>query len=233
MVDETKPPSTFVINNLIRFLGFLLIFALLLFGSAGTFAYWQVWTFLIAFGLAVAIFMLYGIRRDPNLLLERSRKARNVKHWDAVILNIYTVFLVSLMILAPLDGGRFHWSKVPLWVNLLGLGLMIPSFGLLMWVTATNTYLSRYVRIQDDRGHKVITSGPYHFVRHPMYASNILFFPSIPLLLGSWWAMIPAFMIMGLFTLRTYLEDQTLQVELPGYKEYAQKIRYRLVPGIW
>ena len=110
---------------------------------------------------------------------------------------------------------------------------MIPSFGLLMWVTATNTYLSRYVRIQDDRGHKVITSGPYHFVRHPMYASNILFFPSIPLLLGSWWAMIPAFMIMGLFTLRTYLEDQTLQVELPGYKEYAQKIRYRLVPGIW
>ena len=117
MVDETKPPSTFVINNLIRFLGFLLIFALLLFGSAGTFAYWQVWTFLIAFGLAVAIFMLYGIRRDPNLLLERSRKARNVKHWDAVILNIYTVFLVSLMILAPLDGGRFHWSKVPLWVN--------------------------------------------------------------------------------------------------------------------
>jgi protein-S-isoprenylcysteine O-methyltransferase Ste14 len=122
---------------------------------------------------------------------------------------------------------------VPLWVNLLGLSLMIPSFGLLLWVTATNTYLSRYVRIQDDRGHKVIASGPYHFVRHPMYASNILFFPSIPLLLGSWWALIPAGIIIGLFTLRTYLEDQTLQAELPNYKEYAQKTRNRLLPGVW
>jgi protein-S-isoprenylcysteine O-methyltransferase Ste14 len=177
--------------------------------------------------------MAYGMLRDPNMLKERSQKAKNVKHWDTVILNIYTVFLVIMVVLAPLDGGRFHWSHVSVCVNMLGLGLMIPSFALLMWVTVTNTYLSRYVRIQDDRGHLVVTSGPYRFVRHPMYASNILFFPSIPLLLGSWWALIPAVIIMGLFTLRTYLEDKTLQAELPGYKEYAMKTRYRMVPGIW
>jgi protein-S-isoprenylcysteine O-methyltransferase Ste14 len=149
-----------------------------------------------------------------------------------VILNIYTVFLVIMVVLAPLDGRRFHWSHMPQWINLLGFGLMIPSFALLMWVTITNTYLSRYVRIQDDCGHQVVTTGPYRFVRHPMYASNILFFPSIPLLLGSWWALIPAVAIMGLFTLRTYLEDKTLQAELPGYKAYAHKTRYRMVPGI-
>jgi protein-S-isoprenylcysteine O-methyltransferase Ste14 len=232
MESKTITPQ-YVLKNILRFAGFLVLLGIFIFVPAGTLAYWQGWVFLAAFGFAIVVFMLYGMLRDPNMLKERSQKAKNVKHWDTVILNIYTVFLVIMVVLAPLDGGRFHWSHVPLWVNLLGLGLMIPSFGLLMWVTATNTYLSRYVRIQDDRGHQVISSGPYRYVRHPMYASNILFFPSIPLLLGSWWALIPAVIIMGLFTLRTYLEDKTLQAELPGYKEYAQKTRYRMVPGIW
>jgi protein-S-isoprenylcysteine O-methyltransferase Ste14 len=232
MENNTMTPK-YVLKNIIRFAGFLVLLGIFIFVPAGTLSYWQGWVFLAAFGFALAFFMLYGMLRDPNMLKERSQKAKNVKHWDTVILNIYTVFLVIMVVLAPLDGGRFHWSHVPVWVNMLGLGLMIPSFALLMWVTVTNTYLSRYVRIQDDRGHQVVTSGPYRFVRHPMYASNILFFPSIPLLLGSWWALIPAVIIMGLFTLRTYLEDKTLQAELPGYKEYAMKTRYRMVPGIW
>ncbi len=232
MENNTMTPK-YVLKNIIRFAGFLVLLGIFIFVPAGTLSYWQGWVFLAAFGFALAFFMLYGMLRDPNMLKERSQKAKNVKHWDTVILNIYTVFLVIMVVLAPLDGGRFHWSHVPVWVNMLGLGLMIPSFALLMWVTVTNTYLSRYVRIQDDRGNQVVTSGPYRFVRHPMYASNILFFPSIPLLLGSWWALIPAVIIMGLFTLRTYLEDKTLQAELPGYKEYAMKTRYRMVPGIW
>jgi len=232
MENKTITPK-YVLKNILRFVGFLVLLGILIFLPAGTLAYWQGWVFVAAFGFAIVVFMLYGMLRDPNMLKERSQKAKNVKHWDTVILNIYTVFLVIMVVLAPLDGGRFHWSHVPLWVNLLGLGLMISSFALLLWVTVTNTYLSRYVRIQDDRGHQVVTSGPYRFVRHPMYASNILFFPSIPLLLGSWWALIPAIIIMGLFTLRTYLEDKTLHAELPGYKDYAQKTRYRMIPGIW
>jgi len=232
MENKTRTPQ-YVLKNILRFAGFLVLLGIFIFVPAGTLSYWQGWVFLAAFGFAIVVFMLYGMLRDPNMLKERSQKAKNVKHWDTVILNIYTVFLVIMVVLAPLDGGRFHWSHVPLWVNLLGLGLMIPSFGLLMWVTTTNTYLSRYVRIQDDRGHQVITSGPYRFVRHPMYASSILFFPAIPMLLGSWWALIPAVIIMGLVILRTYLEDKTLQAELPGYKEYAQKTRYRMVPGVW
>jgi protein-S-isoprenylcysteine O-methyltransferase Ste14 len=233
MEQDSKISVKYILVNAIRFLGFLLVLGLLLFLPAGTLAYWQGWVFLAGFGIAIVVFLVYGMLHDPEMLKERSHKAKNVKHWDTIILNIYTVFLVIMIVLAPLDGGRFHWSKVPYWVNLLGLGLMILSFGLLTWVTVTNTYLSRYVRIQDDRGHQVITSGPYRFVRHPMYASNILFFPSIPLLLGSWWALIPAVIIMGLFILRTYLEDKTLQAELPGYKEYAQRTRFRMIPGVW
>lgn len=231
--NAIKPSVKIWISYLVRLIGGLVIVGALIFLPAGTFAYWPGWVLLSGFGVAVTCFMVYGLLRDPNMIKERSRKASNVKKWDTIILNIYTVFLVLMVILAPLDGGRFHWSQVPFWVQMLGLALMILAFGLLFWVTITNTYLSRYVRIQDDRGHQVVTRGPYHFVRHPMYASNVFFFPAIPLLLGSWWALIPAVIIMGIFTLRTYLEDKTLQAELPGYKEYAQKTRYRLIPGVW
>ncbi len=228
-----KPTARKWLNIILRLVVFLALLALLIFLPAGTFAYWQGWVLLTGFGLVVSGFMLYGMLYDPTMLQERSHKARNVKGWDTVLLWIYTFFLLAMVVLAPLDGGRLHWSHVPFWVNLLGLGLMLPAFGLLTWVTVTNTYLSRYVRIQDDRGHQVVTSGPYRYVRHPMYASNILFFPAIPLLLGSWWALIPSGIIMLIFVIRTGLEDRTLQAELPGYKEYTQKTRYRLVPGIW
>ncbi len=221
------------LRNIVRLVGFLVILGTLLFLPAGTLAYWQGWVFFAGFSLVVIGFMLYGMIADPGMLKERSHKAKNVKSWDTILLWIYTFFLIALIVVAPLDGGRMHWSHVPLWVNLLGLGLMLLAFALLTWVTVNNTYLSRYVRIQDDRSQRVITSGPYHYVRHPMYASNILFFPSIPLLLGSWWALIPSGIIMLIFILRTHLEDRTLQAELPGYKEYAKKTRFRLVPGAW
>ena len=161
MVEENKhierPTAGIWLKNLLRLLLFLGVLALLIFLPAGTLKYWQGWVFLIAFGCVLIGFIVYGMLYDPNMLKERSHKAKNVKGWDTILLNIYTVFLVAMVILAPLDGGRFHWSQVPLWINLLGLGLMIPALALLTWVTITNTYLSRYVRIQDDRGHQVVT----------------------------------------------------------------------------
>jgi drug/metabolite transporter (DMT)-like permease len=142
MMENNTITPKYVLKNIIRFAGFLVLLGIFIFVPAGTLSYWQGWVFLAAFGFALAFFMLYGMLRDPNMPKERSQKAKNVKHWDTVILNIYTVFLVIMVVLAPLDGGRFHWSHVPVWVNMLGLGLMIPSFALLMWVTVTNTYLS-------------------------------------------------------------------------------------------
>jgi protein-S-isoprenylcysteine O-methyltransferase Ste14 len=104
---------------------------------------------------------------------------------------------------------------------------------LIWWVMATNTYLSEVVRIQEERGHRVIKDGPYQFIRHPMYFGVILAVLCVPLALGSWWSLIPAALIVILFIIRTALEDRTLQAELPEYKDYADVVRYRLFPGVW
>jgi protein-S-isoprenylcysteine O-methyltransferase Ste14 len=118
-------------------------------------------------------------------------------------------------------------------VEIVGwIGLLL-AMGLVAWVAINNAYLSAVVRIQDDRGQQVVTTGPYRYVRHPMYAADLFFFWGIPLLLGSWWALVPSLLIVVVMIIRTALEDKTLQAELPGYKEYAEKVRYRLVPGVW
>jgi protein-S-isoprenylcysteine O-methyltransferase Ste14 len=118
-------------------------------------------------------------------------------------------------------------------VQVLGLTGIILTGGLIFWAIRTNAYLGRMVRIQQDRGHRVVTGGPYRYVRHPMYVGIILLFPCMALFLGSWWAFVPAVLIGALMVIRTALEDDTLQAELTGYAEYAQRVRYRLVPGLW
>jgi protein-S-isoprenylcysteine O-methyltransferase Ste14 len=138
-----------------------------------------------------------------------------------------------MLVVAALDAGRFRWSEMPLVVQVLGVIGLIPLGLLLFWVTATNSYLSSYARIQQDRGQQVVSTGPYKYVRHPMYAAVIPFIICVALILGSWWALIPGGVIGVLFTIRTVLEDRMLQDELPGYKEYAQRVRYRLLPRVW
>jgi len=128
---------------------------------------------------------------------------------------------------------RFEWSAMPLTLHVIGAVLSIPAMIMPLWALSANAYLSTMVRIQDDRGHRVVTTGPYRYVRHPMYVGTIFFGLSIPLFLGSWWTFIPCCLIVGIFIIRTALEDQTLREELPGYAEYAQRVRYRLLPGVW
>jgi protein-S-isoprenylcysteine O-methyltransferase Ste14 len=173
------------------------------------------------------------MRNAPELLEERGKMATNVKTWDRVITSIYAVALLSLLIVAALDAGRFRWSEMPVVLQVVGAIGLIPCGIWLWWVTRTNAYLSRYARIQDDRRQQVVTTGPYRYVRHPMYASVIPFILCIALVLGSWWALVPGAIITVLFVIRTALEDRMLQAELPGYKEYAQRVRYRLLPGVW
>jgi len=134
---------------------------------------------------------------------------------------------------AGLDAGRFGWSVMPIAVQVAGYIALLFAMAVTYWAMAVNPFLSTIVRIQDDRGQYAVTSGPYRYVRHPMYAMILLMYPGIALLLGSWWALIPAAVIAIVFVIRTALEDQTLQAELPGYAEYAQRTRYRLVPGVW
>ena len=231
MKKNTQKGSTGRI--IIRSVILLVLFMILLFLPAGRLDWYGGWAFFIAFLLSVSILSLWLRMKDPELLRERQQSGENVKWWDQFILGIYSALLIVLLVLAGLDAGRFSWSTIPITLRIIGwLGLGI-AMALIWWVMATNTYLSEVVRIQEERGHRVIKDGPYQFIRHPMYFGVILAVLCVPLALGSWWSLIPAALIVILFIIRTALEDRTLQAELPEYKDYADLVRYRLFPGVW
>ena len=228
-----KPTLSQWIKRFIQIILLILIMDGILFLIAGRLDWIGAWVLSFLYFIFVLVFVVWTMRNDPGLMEERGKPAENVKPWDRVIMTIYTITLVGMLAVAALDAGRFRWSEMPLILQALGvLGLILLGL-LLLWVTATNSYLSSYARIQQDRGQQVVTTGPYKYVRHPMYAAVIPFIICIALILGSWWSLIPGCVIGVLFIIRTALEDQMLQDELPGYKEYAQRVRYRLVPGIW
>ena len=141
--------------------------------------------------------------------------------------------MVSILPVAALDDGRFRWLPMPWWVCLMGYSLLIAGMVGLTWAESVNKFFEPTVRIQTDRGHKVIDTGPYRIMRHPGYVFSFAFFLGIPLALGSLWGLIPAMLMCLMLVVRTVLEDRTLQAELPGYREYAQRVRYRLIPGVW
>jgi protein-S-isoprenylcysteine O-methyltransferase Ste14 len=231
---ETRPGAgREVIGRVLRVGGLMVILAVVMFLIAGRLDWLGGWLFIGFYLVFLLAFVIWGTLKAPDLLKERSRRAENVKGWDKVLIGIYSFLLVGLLALAALDGGRFNWSIVPLWVQLLGLVLVLTAGGLIFWALVSNTFLSSYVRIQDDRGHRVVSGGPYRYVRHPMYSGLLVFFPAVALLFGSFWALIPAGLIVVIFVIRTALEDRTLQAELPGYAEYAGRVRYRLIPGVW
>lgn len=210
------------------------LFAVVLFGSAGRLDLPMVWAYLCLFCGFLLAFGIITSRRDPDLLEERRRYKPGTKTWDRILLAIYGVLFFVTWIVAGLDAGRFHWSDtVPLGLQTASLVICAGAYGLVWWATWVNTFFSRGVRIQEDRGQRVITAGPYQYVRHPGYTGNVLAWPGTALALGSWWAMLPAAGIVLVYILRTVLEDRTLHEELEGYAEYAQRVRYRLLPGIW
>jgi len=216
-----------------RMLALLLVLAGLLFLPAGRLDWLQGWLFVFAYGAFLLVYSTWTARNDPGQMAERSRAGPNVKSWDRILLTIYSVLRVGMLVLAGLDAGRFNWAPAPPALQLLGwLGSALAA-SLIWWTASVNTFLARYVRIQEDRGQQVVTRGPYRFVRHPMYAGIIVFMLSIPLVLGSLWALVPGALICVIFVIRTALEDHTLQAELPGYTEYARRTRYRLLPGVW
>ncbi len=211
----------------------ILVMDLLLFIPAGRLDWPSAWILSLLYGAVLLVYAVWGTLKAPDLLKERSQVADNVKTWDKVIMAVYTVLLLATLVLAGLDAGRIQWSHTPMAVQVLGLIGVVLAGGLVFWTILTNAYLGRMVRIQQDRGHQVVTGGPYRYVRHPMYVGIILLFPCMALFLGSWWALVPAILIGVLMVIRTALEDHTLQAELPGYAEYAQRVCYRLLPGVW
>jgi len=220
------------VSRIFQVLGSLLLFGIILFACAGRMDWWEAWIFLAIYLGGVMINGLWSLRHNPDMLNERGQIGKNAKNWDKVIGVIYMVLLLAIYVLAGLD-KRFGWSGMPLWVEVVGGLALAASMAMTFWVMASNAFLSTFVRIQDDRGHTTVSGGPYRFVRHPMYAGILVMSLGMPLLLGSWWALVPGVLNIVNFIVRTALEDRTLQAELPGYKEYAAKVKYRLIPGIW
>ena len=211
----------------------LLIFLLCLFLPAGNWAWARGWLFFVVIVAASIVITLYLRRANPDVIAARVNRHEGTKGWDRLLLGILIPAIVSILPVAALDDGRFHWLPVPWWVCGIGYVLLIAGLAGMTWAESVNRFFEPTVRIQTDRGHKVIDTGPYALVRHPGYVAACLLFMGMPLALGSLWALIPAVLSCLLLVLRTIWEDRTLRNELVGYEEYTQRVRYRLVPGVW
>jgi protein-S-isoprenylcysteine O-methyltransferase Ste14 len=173
-------------------------------------------------------------RYNPQLLKERAKwRRQDTKGFDKIFLAAYMPFVFMQPAIAGMDAVRFRWSSLSFAYVYVGVVIFVVAMALIGWVLCTNPYAETTVRIQHDRGHAVVSAGPYRFVRHPMYVGAILMYLSMPLIWGSLWALAISGVITVLFVIRTALEDQTLRRELAGYEDYTMRSRYRLVPGVW
>ena len=201
---------------------------------AGRFDWIAGWAYLGLFWVSSRASMLYLRRRDPGLVLRRSEVGEGVPAWDKAVRRLVGLCHFGALVVAPLDAVRYRWSIMPIWLWPVGAVMHLAFAVLIIWAMSVNTHFERLVRVRTDRGHKVVDTGPYRIVRHPGYAGTIVgLFLATPLLLGSWWAFVPAGMA-GLFVVvRTALEDRFLRANLPRYEDYARRVNYRLLPGVW
>jgi protein-S-isoprenylcysteine O-methyltransferase Ste14 len=212
---------------------FFVLIAAILFLAAGRINWTWAWVYL---GICLVSVLINGsimLRTSPETIAERGRP-QETRDWDKVIGGLWAVAIYfSLPLVAGLE-VRFGWARdLSVAWHVAGAVALAVGLGFSSWAMIANAYFSTAVRIQSDRGHTVCSTGPYRLVRHPGYVGFVLQSLSVPFLLGSLWALIPGTVATVLMIIRTSLEDRTLQAELPGYQDYVQEVRYRLVPGIW
>jgi protein-S-isoprenylcysteine O-methyltransferase Ste14 len=234
--SSDKQISKAIWKAALRFLILIVLMLTVLFLAAGRLDWWEAWAY-----VATALFVLVLSRsllllKNPDMALERAEAAQreNVKSWDKILMPLISIYgpLVS-WIVAGLD-DRFGWSPdLPDSIQIIALVVLTIGSLIGTWAMLVNRFFSSHVRIQTDRGHVVVSSGPYKIIRHPGYAGGILSWIAAPIFFSSYWVAIPSVLMVIASILRTALEDHTLQLELPGYKEYTETVRYRLLPGIW
>lgn len=202
---------------------------------SGAWSWWEAWAYAIINILGFVISRALAARRHPDIIAERARsmEMQDAKPWDKILSPALAFGALIILIVAGADKG-FGWSA-PFSLNAKIVALLVIVLGYVIgsWALIENRFFSGVVRIQTDRGHHVVTTGPYRLVRHPGYAGALWTYLAMPILLDSLWAFIPAVLLVAVLILRTSLEDRTLQAELPGYADYAQQTRHRLFPGIW
>lgn len=232
-MNESKEKEKLGIRLTLKSLSVLIVFVLITFLVAGRLDYWQGWVFngVNIFFIALTFVVL---RDRVDLIKERLKPGERAKPWDRIYYIVSTPLFFVMFILSIVDAARFAWRPtVPFLVVILGIVLYSLGQIILLWAKHTNRFFSSVVRIQQDRNQTVCTEGPYRFVRHPGYLGGIIFTLATPLMLGSYWGMIPATLTIIVVFVRTYLEDTTLQKELPGYRDYTQKVRYKIIPFVW
>ena len=205
------------------------------FTSAGRRDLPRAWLFFGATFIYFVASTLAVYKFNPELLIARlTLRREGSKTWDEVLMRVANLTgMLLLPAVAGLDVGRYGWSSLDLIYIVPGFALFILGATFLTWAMIVNRYFESTVRIQEDRDHEVVSTGPYEFVRHPGYLSGILWMSSIPLIIGSLYTLIPVMIYGAMMVLRTHLEDRTLRDELPGYSEYAERVKYRLVPWVW
>jgi protein-S-isoprenylcysteine O-methyltransferase Ste14 len=211
----------------------LAMFVAALLAPAGRLDWSAAWVYLGIVTASMILNLLYLRRKNPEVIARRTQLAAGTKRWDVVWSAFFGPLFLAVYVVAGLDAGRYGWSSMPGWLWLAGLALFLPGAALFGRAMGENPFFEKTVRIQSDRGHRVVDTGPYRRVRHPGYVGFFGWIVAVPLLLGSWWAFIPALLSIAAMVVRTALEDRTLQAELPGYADYAKRVRYRLVPGLW
>jgi protein-S-isoprenylcysteine O-methyltransferase Ste14 len=219
-----------VVQIVVLFLGF----ALALFLPAGTIAWRAGWVFLVLFfGFVVAV-TSWLFSHNPGLLQERMTVFKpDQEAWDKVLFSLTEVFFFAWLMLMPLDAVRFQWSRVPAWLQVVGAIVLVCSFSLFVLTFRENPYLSPAVRVQEERGQTVVSTGPYRYVRHPMYSAMVLLVLGTPLLLGSWYGVLAGLVLVLVVATRAVLEERTLRKGLQGYDLYMARVKYRLIPHVW
>lgn len=209
-----------------------LIMALAFFVPAGTGAWFAGWVYLVLFALFSIAITQWLLRHDPGLLEERMR-FKPQKSWDKMFIAAVCIVFLVWLVLMPLDAVRFHWSRMPVWLQSVGVIVLLFSFYIFYLTYRENPYLSGVVRIQEDRGQTVVSTGPYRYVRHPMYTGSFLYFLGTALLLGSWYGTLFEPIFVGMIAVRAVFEERLLREQLEGYDAYMAQVKYRFIPHVW
>ena len=232
MPEANAKKTAAVVQSLTQLVVTLVVMGALLFWPAGTFDWPAAWWFAVAFVVCTLIAVLIIWRVNPEIFAARSRIQPGTKAWDYVFIALIIGGFLAVLVVAGFD-FRYGWSNAPGWVFGLGYVLFLLGYAGSIWPVAVNRHFEPGVRIQQDRGQTVIDTGPYAIVRHPGYSAAVLLIIGMALMLGSYWALVPALVAIAGTAVRTLFEERTLRAELPGYTAYTQRVKYRWVPGVW
>ena len=233
MEAPRQPPSISPLAAIAYAIGLPLALFVLIFLPAGSIGWRPGWVFLAVMLLGFGVSALVLARVNPMIFRARSRFQPGTKGWDKALLAVILPAMVAILPVAALEAGRHQWSQVPPWVVVLGHVALLAGIAMTAWAQAVNPFFEPGVRIQSERHQRVIDGGPYRFIRHPGYAAALALFLGMALALGSLWALVPATLASAFLVLRTSWEDRLLRTELSGYADYARRVRWPLIPGLW